>query len=117
MLPSVKWYNEYDPNNGYAGIIGQSIVRVKTDCDVKFRIHYIGKISITIIKAADMKTKIGGIAIKRKTYKVYAKGCCLPAVTGFKNDANNGYAGILRYKISGLMIDHCIYKWWWWIIY
>ena len=57
-----------------------------------------------------MKTQIDGIAIQGKTYKVYAKGRWLPAVTGFNiNDNDNGYAGVLGYAISGLMISQCTY--------
>ena len=112
-LPSVTGYSEYDSNNGYAGITGKPIVGIKIDCGVQFRIHYVGKSSwesITTGKAGDMKTKIDGIAIKGKTYKVYANGRWLPAVSGFNiNDDINGYAGILGYEISGLMISGCTY--------
>ena len=52
-----------------------------------------------------MKTKIDGIAIKGKTYKVYAKGRWLPAVSGFNiNDDINGYAGNIGSSIDAIQI-------------
>ena len=112
-LPSVSGFNEYDPDNGYAGIIGKPIVAVKIAGGVKFRIHYLGKSSWeaeTSGTAGDYKTQIDGIAIKGKAYKAYANGVWLPPVTGYNiNDADNGYAGILNFPISGLMINKCTY--------
>ena len=113
-LPSVNGFNEYDPDNGYAGILGKPIVGVKIAGDVKYRIHYLGKTkweAETTGKAGNMKTPIDGIAIKGKAYKVYANGRWLPPVTGYNiKDADQGYAGILKYPISGLMINKCTYK-------
>ena len=113
-LPTVTGYSESDYNNGYAGILGKTIVGRKIEDGVKFRIHYVGKASweqITSGSAGDLKTKIDGIAISGKVYKVYANGRWLPAVTGFDiNDDNNGYAGILGYEISGLMINRASYS-------
>ena len=112
-LPAVSGYSEYDSNNGYAGILGKPIVGVKINCDAQFRIHYVGKSSwesATTGSAGNLKDRIDGIAIKGKTYKVYAKNYWLPAVNGYNiNDSNNGYAGILGYEISGLMIKGCTY--------
>ena len=112
-LPSVTGYSEYDSNNGYAGIIGKPIVGIQLNCGVQFRIHYVGKSSweaATTGKVGDLKNKIDGIAIKGKTYKVYANGRWLPAVSGYNiNDDDNGYAGILGYEISGLMVNGCTY--------
>ena len=113
-LPAVTGYSENDSNNGYAGIIGKPIVGVNIEGGVKFRIHYVGKSAwepITTGSAGDLKTKIDGIAISGKVYKVYAKGRWLPAVTGFDiTDDNNGYAGVLNYEISGLMINRATYS-------
>ena len=113
-LPAVTGYSENDSNNGYAGIIGKPIDGVNIEGGVKFRIHYVGKSAwepITTGSAGDLKTKIDGIAISGKVYKVYAKGRWLPAVTGFDiTDDNNGYAGVLNYEISGLMINRATYS-------
>ena len=113
-LPSVTGYNEYDDDNGYAGILGRPIVAIKIEGGVQFRIHYVGKAArswepITTGTAGDYKTRIDGIAIKGKLYKVYA-GFWLPPVTGFDiNDDIYGYAGNLGDEISGLMIQGCKY--------
>ena len=111
-LPSVTGYSESDSNNGYAGILGRSIVGVKLSCGNTFRVHLSGKSSWegeTTGTAGDMCTPIDGIAINGKTYKVYA-GYWLPSVNGYStSDSNNGYAGILGRDISGLMISGCTY--------
>ena len=53
---------------------------------------------ITTGSAGDLKTKIDGITISGKVYKVYSKTRWLPAITGFDiNDDDNGYAGVLNY--------------------
>lgn len=111
-LPAVSGYSESDSNNGYAGILGNGIVGVKINCKLQYRIHYVGKTSWESEKtgeAGNLKNKIDGIAIKGgKSYKVYAGGRWLPAVTGYNiKDDNNGYAGILGDEISGLMIKGC----------
>ena len=114
-LPTVTGYNEYDADNGYAGILGRSIVAITIDGGVQFRIHYLGKGArdwepITTGTAGNYKTKIDGIAIKGKLYKVYSNGYWLPAVTGFDiYDDMYGYAGNLNNEISGLMIKGCKY--------
>ena len=84
-LPSVTGYDEYDADNGYAGILGRPIVAITIEGGVQFRIHYVGKGArnwepITTGTAGNYKTRIDGIAIKGKLYKVYA-GFWLPPVT------------------------------------
>lgn len=111
-LPAVSGYSETDSNNGYAGIIGKGIVGIKINCGLTYKIHYVGKSSwesATTGQAGNLKDKIDGLAIKGgKSYKVYAKSKWLPAVTGYNtNDDNNGYAGVLGYEISGVMINDC----------
>jgi hypothetical protein len=111
-LPAVSGYSETDSNNGYAGIIGKDIVGIKISCGLEFRIHYLGKSSweaATTAQAGNLKDKIDGLAIKGgNSYKVYAKGQWLPAVTGYNTgDDINGYAGVLGYEISGVMIKGC----------
>lgn len=112
-LPSVTGYNEFDFEDGYSGIIGRSIVGIKIEGGVTYRIHYVGKQNWeaeTSGMAGDLKTQIDGIAIKGKTYRVYAKGVWLPPATDYNiKDDDNGYAGILNYPISGLMIYKCTY--------
>ena len=77
MSSLVTVYNKIDYNNGYACILKRSIIGIKIENEVKFRIHYVSKPSwepITSSSVGDLKAKKIGIKISGKSYKVYASG-------------------------------------------
>ena len=112
-LSTVSGYNENDDIYGYAGILGRQIIGVKIT-GYKFRVHLKGKSSWepeTTGTGGDLITPIDSIAISGTTYKVYANGRWYPAVTGYNiNDSNNGFAGVIGYPISGLMVKGASYS-------
>lgn len=117
-LGNINQHNEYDPDNGFAGVLGQPISGVYVNAsigNIYYKVHTQASGWLPEVKNRDdyagvFGQPIDGILIKSDSttlhYQVHTlKDGWLPEVNGYNiNDPNNGYAGILGHTIDGLMV-------------
>ncbi|MBR6051144.1 MAG: N-acetylmuramoyl-L-alanine amidase [Clostridia bacterium] len=116
-LPPVDGADQSDPDNGYAGVIGNPISGVLAKAsagNLFYRAHvpsgWLPEVKNTEDYAGLIGTPIDGFMIRSDVTTLHyqahtTKDGWLPAVNGYEeNDHDNGYAGILGHNIDALII-------------
>jgi len=118
-LNEVNGFDQNDPVNGYAGILGKPITSIRVDGGTAYRVHlldfgkWLGKITKNDQK--DINSYAGNVNGKPIDGFVIGGGIeyaahilggdWLPVVNGYNlSDPKNGYAGIIGKEIDAIMI-------------
>ena len=117
-LSQVSGFNKNDANNGYAGVMGSSILGLRVSGGKQYRVHVKGGNWLPAVTGNNQNDDNNGYAWNGKPidaiavsgvslYAVHIQGgSWLSPVSGYNiNDANNGYAGILGKTIDAVMIS------------
>ena len=117
-LPQVTGFNKKDAKNGYAGIMGKSILGLRVSGGKQYRVHVKGGSWLPPVTGNNVNDYNNGYAGNGKPidavaisggnlYAVHVQGgSWLPPVSGYNiKDSNKGYAGIMGETIDAIMIS------------
>jgi len=118
-LKEVSGYDQNDPVNGYAGIIGEPITSLRVSGGQKYIVHILDGEWLDEVDQNDIDygyagtvngKSIDAVAIDGVEYAVHIENRWLPAVNEYNiKDDINGFAGIIGNPIDAIMIKNRTY--------